>query len=486
MKRGQLVTGTVESCDYPCKGRVRSDEGIISVKNVLPGQKVSVRIGRSREGSATGTLVSVLEKSNIETGKICANFGQCGGCAYLSLSEDYELELKAGQVKKLLSGRLSESERLFGITPKWDGIFASPVNYGYRNKMEYTFGNECIGGELNAGLHKRGAFHDILDVSDCLIVDEDYRAILRFTQDFFRNSGVPFYHRKNHTGFLRNLVVRKAAHTGEILVCPVTTSGTVASLDDMRSSDAICSENSISHSEYSERMQEFTEGLTTLELKGRIAGVVQIYCDSLSDAIIPDSVKLLYGRDHINEKLLDLNFRIGPFSFFQTNTYSAEVLYKLVRDYVTGCLDGKSFGTVYDLYCGTGTITQIVSGCADRVYGVEIVEEAVKAATETARENGINNCEFICGDVLKVLDDLTEKPDIIILDPPRDGIHPKALPKITSYGVKNIIYISCKPTSLERDLLAFFEAGYHITRYACVNQFPFTKEIETIALLSRI
>ncbi len=468
MKRGQIVTGLVETCDYPCKGRVRCEEGVVSVKNVIPGQKVSVRIGRSREGSASGTLVDVLEKSDIETGKICKTFGQCGGCAYLSLSEDREAELKGEQIKKLLSDRISENERLFGNVPEWEGIKKSPVSYGYRNKMEFTFGNECIGGELNVGLHKRGAFHDILDVSDCLIIDEDYRRILSFTQDFFRREDTPFYHRKNHTGFLRNLMIRKAAYTGEILVCPVTTSEAVTNIS------------------YDNLMKRYAEGLTALDLKGNVAGIVQIYCDSLSDAIIPDSVKILNGRDFINEKLLDLNFRIGPFSFFQTNTYSAEVLYTLIRDYVRGCLEGSSFGTVYDLYCGTGTITQIVSGCADKVYGVEIVEEAVKAAGVSAAENGIENCEFICGDVLKVLDDMTEKPDIIILDPPRDGIHPKALPKITSYGVKNIIYISCKPTSLERDIGHFFEAGYRIERYACVNQFPWTKEVETVAVLTKV
>ena len=468
MKRGQIVEGLVEECDYPCRARVRCDEGVVVVKNALPGQRVSIRIGRSHADRAEGTLLEVLEKSDIETGKICAHFGECGGCAYLSMSGDSEAELKCEQVKKLFNARVAESYEKYGHSPLFDGISKSPVMYGYRNKMEFSFGNERIGGELNIGLHKRGAFHDILDVCDCLIVDEDYRKILTFTRDYFRNNETPFYHKKDHTGYLRNLLVRKAAHTGEILICPVTASDGATGED------------------HTELLKGYTEGLTSLELDGCICGIVQIVNDCISDAIIADAVKLLHGRDYINETLLDLKFKIGPFSFFQTNTYSAEVLYTLVRDYVAGCDGGAKGRTVYDLYSGTGTIAQIAARDADKVYGVEIIPEAVEAAKASVKENGIDNCEFICGDVLKVLDDLTEKPDIIILDPPRDGIHPKALPKIISYGVENIIYISCKPTSLERDLGTFLEAGYRIERYACVDQFPWTKEVETVMHLRRV
>lgn len=468
MKRGQIVEGYVEGCEYPCRARVRCEEGIVSVKNALPGQKVSVRIGRSHGERAEGTLVEVLERSPYETDRICAHFGECGGCAYLSMSGDDESRLKGEQIVKLLSGRILQSREKYDKEPVWEGILDSPVKYGYRNKMEYTFGNEFLGGPVNVGLHRRGAFHDILDVSDCLIVDEDYRAILVFTRDFFRKNGTPFYRRKDHSGFLRNLMVRKAAHTGEILVCPVTTSD-----------EASCEDHTA-------LMEEYVSGLTSLDLKGCIKGVVRIINDQVSDAIIADDVKILFGEDHINEMLLDLKFRIGPFSFFQTNTYSAEVLYSRVREYVSLCGGGASGKTVYDLYSGTGTIAQIAAASADRVYGVEIIPEAVNAARECAAENGMSNCEFICGDVLKVLDDLDEKPGIIILDPPRDGIHPKALPKILDAGAEYIIYISCKPTSLERDLDTILSAGYRIERYSCVNQFPWTKEVETLMLLKKI
>ena len=467
MKRGQIVEGWVEECDYPCRARVRCDEGVVVVKNALPGQKVSVRIGRSHSDRAEGTLLEVLEKSDIETGRICAHFGECGGCAYLSMSGEKEAELKCDQVKKLFNARVAESYEKYGYSPVFDGIKESPVMYGYRNKMEFSFGNEKLGGELNIGLHKRGAFHDILDVSDCLIVDGDYRKILTFTRDYFREAGTPFYHKKDHTGYLRNLLVRKAAHTGEILICPVTAS------DDATGED------------HTGLLNGYVSGLAALEFEGRLCGIVQIVNDCISDAIIADDVKLLYGRDYISETLLDLRFKIGPFSFFQTNTHSAEVLYSMVRDYVAGCNGGAKGRKVFDLYSGTGTIAQIAARDAGKVYGVEIIPEAVEAAKASVRENGIDNCEFICGDVLKALDELADKPDIIILDPPRDGIHPKALPKIISYGVENIIYISCKPTSLERDLEYFIDAGYRIERYGCVDQFPWTKEVETVMHLRR-
>ena len=195
-----------------------------------------------------------------------------------------------------------------------------------------------------------------------------------------------------------------------------------------------------------------------------------------------DRTELLYGQEYFYEELLGLKFKISTFSFFQTNSYSAEVLYQTARDYV-GDLGGSD-KTVFDLYSGTGTIAQLMAPAAGKVIGVEIVEEAVEAAKKNAAANGLDNCEFIAGDVLKVLDEVEEKPDMIILDPPRDGIHPKALPKIIAYGVDHIVYISCKPTSLVRDLEVFLENGYRVDKAVAVDQFPWTANVETVVLLS--
>ena len=233
-----------------------------------------------------------------------------------------------------------------------------------------------------------------------------------------------------------------------------------------------------------ELMEGFLDCLLTLEqsgqLKGRFAGILHIVNDSAADVVQSDRTDILYGKDYFYEELLGLRFRISVFSFFQTNSYGAAVLYETVREYV------EQAGVVYDLYSGTGTIAQLMASAADKVIGVEIVEEAVQAAVRNAAENGLHNCEFIAGDVLKVLDTIEEKPDLIILDPPRDGIHPKALPKIIAYGVEHIVYISCKPTSLVRDLEVFLREGYVVEKAVAVDQFPWTANIETIVALSRI
>ena len=332
--------------------------------------------------------------------------------------------------------------------------------------MEYSFGDASKGGELELGLHKKGSFYDIVTVRECNIADEDYSKILYETLIYFRGIGSTYFHKINHEGFLRNLLVRKTARTGEILVDLVTSS--------QMPSDAPCTEVSV--------IEDWKNILLGLKLKGKIVGILHTINDSLSDAVHNDRTDILYGQDFITEELLNLQFKISPFSFFQTNTYSAEVLYNTVREFISSELKDK---TVFDLYSGTGTIAQLIAPVAKQVVGVEIVEEAVEAARDNAILNGLDNCKFICNDVLKALDDIVEKPDFIILDPPRDGVHPKALRKIIDYGVDNIIYISCKPTSLARDLETFMVLGYKPVRVCGVDQFPGTNHVETVCLLSK-
>ena len=211
-------------------------------------------------------------------------------------------------------------------------------------------------------------------------------------------------------------------------------------------------------------------------------GILHIINDSLADTVKSDETRILYGKDYFYEELLGLRFKVTPFSFFQPNTLGAEVLYRTVREYIGETKDRK----IFDLYSGTGTISQILAPVAESVTGVEIVEEAVEAARENARENGISNCRFIAGDVLKVLDEMEGQPELIVLDPPRDGIHPKALPKILDYGVERMVYISCKPTSLARDLEMFLAKGYRLERAVCVDQFVHTVHVETVVLLSKL
>ena len=472
MKKGQVYEGSVVRVDFPNKGIVCVGDETAVVKNSLPGQKVKFSVNKVRKGKAEGRLLVVTEKSPLETGRTCSLFGLCGGCTYLSLPYEEQLKVKEEQVKRLLDSVLNKQEEPW----TFEGIKGSPKAYEYRNKMEFSFGDEYKDGPLALGMHKRGSFYDIVTVADCEIVDADYRLILQTVRDYFAQAGVSFFHRMSHEGFLRHLLVRKASRTGEILVALVTTSQ-----DPWQRETAV--EGSL---DADGLITGFKDLLLSLEqegkLAGKFAGILHITNDSIADVVQSDHTELLYGQEYFYEELLGLKFKISTFSFFQTNSYSAEVLYQTARDYV-GDLGGSD-KTVFDLYSGTGTIAQLMAPAAGKVIGVEIVEEAVEAAKKNAAANGLDNCVFIAGDVLKVLDEVEEKPDMIILDPPRDGIHPKALPKIIAYGVDHIVYISCKPTSLVRDLEVFLENGYRVDKAVAVDQFPWTANVETVVLLS--
>ena len=473
MKKGQVYEGSVVRVDFPNKGIVCVGDETAVVKNSLPGQKVKFSVNKVRKGKAEGRLLEVTEKSPLETGRTCSLFGLCGGCTYLSLPYEEQLKVKEEQVKRLLDSVLNKQEEAWAF----EGIKGSPKAYEYRNKMEFSFGDEYKDGPLALGMHKRGSFYDIVTVADCEIVDADYRLILQTVRDYFARAKVSFFHRMSHEGYLRHLLVRKASRTGEILVALVTTSQ-----DPWQGETAV--EGSL---DVDALITGFKDLLLSLEqdrkLAGKFAGILHITNDSIADVVQIDRTELLYGQEYFYEELLGLKFKISTFSFFQTNSYSAEVLYQTARDYV-GDLGGSD-KTVFDLYSGTGTIAQLMAPAAGKVIGVEIVEEAVEAAKKNAAANGLDNCEFIAGDVLKVLDEVEEKPDMIILDPPRDGIHPKALPKIIAYGVDHIVYISCKPTSLVRDLEVFLENGYRVDKAVAVDQFPWTANVETVVLLSK-
>lgn len=454
MKKGQVYEGIVERVDFPNKGIVKTEEGSCIVKNSLPGQKVSFGVNKVRKGKAEGRLLEILEKSPLETESPCPHFGICGGCTYISLPYEEQLKIKEEQVKKLLDSVLCKQEKSY----VFEGIKASPKPYEYRNKMEFSFGDEVKDGPLSLGMHKRGSFYDVVTVSQCQIVEEDYRKILQATLAFFQERHTKFYHRLRHEGYLRHLLVRRAVKTGEILVALVTT--TQEEVD----------------------LELWKQALLDLKLDGKIVGILHTKNDSVADVVKSDETVILYGQDFFYEELLGLKFKISQFSFFQTNSLGAEVLYNTARDYI-GELGDKD-KVVFDLYSGTGTIAQLMAPVAKKVIGVEIVEEAVEAAKKNAALNGLSNCEFIAGDVLKVLDDIAEKPDMIILDPPRDGIHPKALPKLgATIRAPHMLYISCKPTSLVRDLEKLQEYGYMVERVCCVDMFPGTPHVETVCSL---
>ena len=453
MKKGEIYEGVIEKVDFPNKGIVMVGNQKVTVKNGMPGQRVRFMINKKRSGRAEGRLLEVLEKSSLETREpVCNIFPECGGCMYQTMSYENQLEMKERQVRELLDGALNSTEY------QWEGIHGSPIEFAYRNKMEFSFGDAYKDGPLTLGLHKKGSTYDVLTANDCKLVHEDMTKILTCVHEYFLKRNVSYYKKMQHTGYLRHLLLRRGVTTGEILVHVITTSQEEHNLESLK------------------------EELLALPLEGKIVGIMHIINDSLSDVVQSDETRILYGQDFFYETLLGLRFKISTFSFFQPNSLAAEVLYSVVRQYIGDTKDK----VVFDLYSGTGTIAQLAASVADEVIGVEIVEEAVEAAKENAALNNLGNCKFIAGDVLKVLDDLTEKPDVIILDPPRDGIHPKALPKILSYGVDHIVYISCKATSLARDLPAFLAAGYKVEKACCVDQFCQTVHVETVVLLSQL
>lgn len=466
MKKGQIYEGTVEKYEFPNKGiviyREEDTETKVAVKGTLPGQTVKFILSKKRAGKCEGRLLEVTKLSEYEDRTpFCPRYMECGGCSYQKVSYDNQLALKGDMVKAIMDGVI-EGEYVY------EGILGSPYEWAYRNKMEFSFGDEYKDGPLSLGLHKKGSFHDIITTDECRIVNADYNNILNAVLDFFKELGFPFYHKMSHTGYLRHLVVRRAVKTGEILVNVVTT-GSFDELPECRKyrEDGI--------------YEDLKEKLFSLDLYGSIEGILHTINDSPADVVQSDRTEVIYGRDYITEKLLGLEFKISTFSFFQTNTLGAEVLYTKAREFVGDTKDK----VVFDLYSGTGTIAQIIAPVADKVIGVEIVEEAVEAAKENAKLNGLENCDFIAGDVLKVIDDITDKPDIIILDPPRDGINPKALKKIIDYGVDKIVYISCKPTSLARDIEVLQEEGYKVEKVCAVDMFPQTVHVETVVLMSR-
>ena len=453
MKKGQVYEGMIQKVEFPNKGIVQVDgeEKPVIVKNGIPGQKIRFCVNKLRKGKAEGRLLEVMEKSALETREpVCSIFPACGGCMYQTMDYQAQVKMKAEQIQSIMDAAVD------GYSYTFEGVKESPKEFAYRNKMEFSFGDEYKDGPLSLGLHKKGSTYDVLTASDCKLVHEDMTQILSCVLDYFKERGVSYYKKMQHIGYLRHLLLRRGDTTGEILVNLVTTT------------------------QEEHDLAPLVEKLLALPVEGKIVGILHILNDSLSDVVQSDETKILYGQDYFYEKIMGLEFKITPFSFFQPNSRGAEVLYSTVREYIGDIHDM----TVYDLFSGTGTIAQVLAPVAKQVIGVEIIEEAVEAAKENAERNGLHNCRFIAGDVFKVLDEIEEKPDVIVLDPPRDGIHPKALPKILDYGVENIVYISCKATSLARDLEMIQARGYRVVKCTAVDQFCQTVHVESIVLLS--
>ena len=411
----------------------------------------------------------------------CPHDEFCGGCIYQGLEYRKQLEIKEGEVHSLFSKE--------GISPDvFDRIEGCPEEciYEYRNKMEFTFGDMVKDGPLCLGMHRRGRFMSIVTVDQCRLVDEDFNKILSYTLSFCIEKGYKKYHKKNHTGLLRNLIIRQGKRTKELLVNIVTSTDTEFDRNG------------------------WAEGLKDLRLNNKIVGIMQTLNDNKADAVICDELILIDGRDYYYEEILGLRFQVHEFAFFQTNVEAIERLY---GDAI-GLIDDLEGKEVFDLYCGTGTISQVMALRAKHVLGVEIVPESVESAVKNAKLNNLSNCDFVCGDVFQILEktDLKPekinskadninpeskktdfrlekrglKPDVIVVDPPRVGMSTDAVNKIASYGVKQIVYISCNPKTLVKNLVQFENLGYGVKYAKAYDSFPFTRHVEVITLLSKL
>ena len=436
------IIAKITEVDFPNRSTVEIEGKKFKFKGGLLGQEVKLY----RKNRRKLIFKNVEKLSPLETEENCKYQGVCGGCTYQNFSYEDEIAYKEEMLKKLLKENDIEAEEFY--------LIKSPKYKEYRNKMEYTFGDEEKDGPLALGLHKKGYFHEVIDMDKCLIVHPDFDKVRIKTREYFQ--GIPFYNRRTHEGVLRHLNIRRTA-SGEMLINLVTSS-----------QEEIDTEN-------------YVKAMLELDLESEIKGILHTINDRMSDAVVKDELHILYGRDYVVEKLMDMEFKIGPFSFFQTNTNGAEKLYTIAREFV-GDHEGK---VLFDLYSGTGTIGQVMASAAKQVYGIELIEEAVVAANQNAKLNGLDNCEFIAGDVAKVVKNLEAKPDLIVVDPPRPGVHKDAIRDISGFGANEIVYISCNPRTLVLDLKGFEAYGYKVEKVKLMDMFPNTPHCETVVKLKK-
>ncbi len=450
-KKRKIVEVEIKDSLFPNRSIGEYEDEKLVIKGGIKGQRVKVALGKRRKDYIEGKIIEVVERSPLERNLQIEEVDFNGGCLYASLLYPDELRLKEDQILRLFNEEGFKDINYLGIE-------GSPITKGYRNKMEYSFGDEVKDGPLILGLHKQGQFYSIVDSDGHHLVDRDFTKIRKAVMKYFRDLNASYYRKRSHEGFLRHFIIRKALSTGEIMLNLVTSSQDI--LDKKNFLDFL---------------------LNIKNLKGDIVGILHTTNDGLADTVQADKLDLLYGKDYIVEEILGLRFKISPFSFFQTNTFGAEKLYSIVREFV-GDIEDK---IVFDLYSGTGTIAQIMAPLAKKVIGIEIVEEAVNKAIENAKENNLDNIDFIAGDVLQAVDNLDLQPDLIIIDPPRDGIHPKAINKIIDFSPETFAYVSCNPVTLVRDLKVFEERGYKIDKMKLMDMFPRTANMEVVTLLTR-
>ena len=439
----------VDSLAYGGNGVARLNGFVVFVRRGLPGDRVRARVTKVKRGFAEALATEVLEPSPQRVDAPCAHYPACGGCRFQDLAYASQVTAKEDQVRDAFV-------RIGGIAePPLEPILAAESPFHYRNKLEYSFTQTPSGPAL--GFHRAGRWDEVLEVERCWLTTDLGNGIRNAVRDWAREENLVAYDQAEQTGYLRHLVVREGRNTGQALVLLVTAPG-----------------------------EKFERGYL-VEVLRRFPEVRSIHwaVNDTPSEVTNLPTTLLWGDDAIEEKLLGLRFRIRPNAFLQTNTAMAERLYALAIEYAA--LTGTE--TVYDLYCGTGTIGLALARDALSVWGVEISEESVACALENLELNSIGNAAFFAGNVGQSLEELAERagpPDVVVVDPPRAGLAGKALKRTGALGARRIVYVSCNPTTLASDVKVLRgEYGYELTRATPVDMFPHTPHVETVALLTR-
>jgi 23S rRNA (uracil1939-C5)-methyltransferase len=461
-KRGEILSLTIDDLAYGGEGVGRADGYVVFVPGGLPGDRLQVRLVQARSRFGRGAIEAVIEPSPQRVEAPCPYFGRCGGCRLQHVAYPAQLAYKTKQVADAL-------ERLGGLrdVPLRPIIGAEEI-FGYRNKMELTVARPRRGagteadsarGGLVVGLHETERYDAVLDIDRCLLQSDRMNALLAEARAFFVDRGLTVYEQDTGEGLLRFLMLREGRHTGELMTNVVTSAPAVSELAPL-----------------------------VARLQAREAGTPSVLLNvnpKKASVAVGVEEHLLGGRDHIRERVGGLTFRVSANSFFQTNTRQAERLFDLVVE-STG-LTGTE--TVIDLYSGTGAISLLLARRARWVYGVELAQAAVDDAGANAAANGITNCTFLAGEVRFVLPSLIAKgvtAEVVVADPPRAGFHPKALHALITLGARRIVYVSCNPPTLARDLGELSRGGYRVEWVQPVDMFPHTPHIEAVARLERV
>jgi 23S rRNA (uracil1939-C5)-methyltransferase len=450
VQRDQELELTIDSLAYGGNGVARLNGFVVFVRRGLPGDTVRARVTKVQRRHAEALATEIVAPGPTRVDAPCAHYPACGGCRFQDLAYDAQLEAKAGWVADSL-------RRIAGIDLELEPILGAESQFGYRNKMEYSFARLEDGPTL--GLHKAGRWDEVLEIEQCWLTTDLGNAIRNRMREWAREERLEAYDQaaEKPTGYLRHLVVREGRNTGQALVQLVTYKGERFDRDRLIEVLTAFPEVRSIHWSVNDTPAEVTN--------------------------LPTEV--LWGEDAIEEEVGGLRFRVRPNAFLQTNTQMAERLYALAREYAA--LAGSE--TLYDLYCGIGTIGLTMARDALTVWGVEISEESVACAIENAELNGVGNAAFFAGNVGQALEELRARagePDVVVVDPPRAGLAGKALKRLGEIGAPRIVYVSCNPTTLAGDAKRLRDDyGYRLVRARPVDMFPHTPHVECVSLLER-